>query len=334
MKKEFKIPLINCHTHAAMIAFRGLAEDLSLKDWLEKVIWPMEAREVNSDFVYKNTVLAIEEMKKNWIKCFSDMYFFEEDVAKAAEEKEMNVVLWEAILDFPTPSFKNPQDIFKKTEELILKYKDNKYVKVAVAPHAIFTVCKENLVKAKDLARKYNSLYHIHLSETKEEYENCLKEHNMTPVEYLNSLWVLDSKTLLVHVVYLTDSDVDILAKNKVNIVHCPISNLKLWSWISPISKMLARWVNVCLWTDGAASSNRLDIWEAWKIAALLEKWITWDASILNTKEVIKMMSINWMKALWIDEIDWKTIEDIGSMIDREPNFNFLYEYNSSDLIF
>jgi len=182
MKKKFPFPLVNTHTHAAMLAFRGLAEDLALENWLGKHIWPMEKEKVNPEFVYENTKLAISEMKKNGIRVFADMYFFEDEVARAAKELEMRVLIGEGILDFPTPSSKNPEEAFEITENLIEKYKNDSWVSVAVAPHSIYTVSEKNLVRAKELARKHDAVFHIHLSETKKEFDDCKEKNGLTPV--------------------------------------------------------------------------------------------------------------------------------------------------------
>lgn len=138
MTKKIKLPLINAHTHAAMVAFRGMAEDLPLDKWLGEYIWPAEKNNVNPEFVYQNTKKAIREMKKNGIAAFCDMYFFEDEVAKAAKELKMPVVIGEVLLDFPTASAKNFDEGLAITEKLLKKYKNNSQIKVAVAPHSIY----------------------------------------------------------------------------------------------------------------------------------------------------------------------------------------------------
>lgn len=298
MSKNKLLPLVNTHTHAAMVAFRGIAEDLSLKKWLEERIWPAEKNKINAKFIYENTQLAIEEMKENGIELFCDMYFFEDQVAKAAKEMKIKVVIGEVLLDSPTPSAKNFDEGLAITKDLIEKYKNDKQVSVSVAPHSIYTVGKDNLIKAKKLAKKFGLVYQIHLAETKEEVADCKKQWGMTPVEYLDSLGVLDKKTLLAHCVWVNDKDIKIMAKRKVSVAHCPLSNLKLGSGIAPVAKMIEAGINVSLGTDGAASSNRLDIWEAGKFAALLQKGITNDPIKLSAQEVFFMMSKNGFSAL------------------------------------
>lgn len=331
MKKKFDLPLINAHTHAAMVAFRGKGEDMPLNKWLNDCIWPMEAAMINKEFIYKNTDLAIQEMKKNGIAAFMDMYFFENEVAKAVVDNDFLAVIGEGLIDI------KGQDVFdediKKTEELFTQYKDSKNILVSVAPHSPYTVNADNLVKAKDVARKYNSIYQIHVSETKEEIENSLKKHNLTPIGYLNKLGVLDEKTILIHCVWLTDEDISIIADKGCSVVHCPLSNMKLGSGIAPVSRLIDAGINVAIGTDGAASSNRLDVWEAGKMAALVQKGFNYDPSLLPVNKILEMMTVNGMRALGIESVNKKSIHEIEAQI-RDDDFSYLYELNVADLDF
>jgi len=330
MLKDFNLPLVNAHCHAAMFPFRGRAEDMPLQEWLEKHIWPMEEKEVNPEMVYSETKKAIREMKANRIALFVDMYMFQEEVVKASIEENMPVMIGKALVDNPT-SCKDFDESLKITEQLLKKYQNHNLVKVSVAPHSIYTVCKENLIKSKDLARKYDTIYQIHCAETRQELDSCLKEHNKTPVQYLNDLGVLDEKTLLAHCVWLNDDDIEILSKRQTSVVHCPLSNLKLGSGVAPIAKMIEKNVLVCLGTDGPASSNRLDIWETGKFAGLLQKGINHNPSLLPVKEVIKMMTVNGMKALGIRELNGKTLEQWQEEI-KNQDFSYLYNLNICQL--
>ncbi|MFA5086047.1 MAG: amidohydrolase [Candidatus Paceibacterota bacterium] len=320
---RFDLPLINAHAHAAMIGFKGKAEDLPLDRWLNDVIWPLEAKEVNPSFVYEQTKAAIKEMKENGISAFMDMYFYEEEVARACEEEGVTVVLGEGLVDI------RGQEVFdkdlEKTETLLKRYKDHPLIKVSVAPHSPYTVSGPNLVKAKELAREYGVVYQIHVSETEKEVKESLEKYGMTPVAYLDSLGVLDSKTVLVHCIHLTDEDISLIVSRKCFVVHCPLSNLKLGSGIAPVAKLLEAGAIVALGTDGSASSNRLDIWEAGKFAALLQKGINQNASLLPVKEVVKMMTVNGMKALGLEKVDGKTVEEVEREIER-GDFSWFYD--------
>jgi 5-methylthioadenosine/S-adenosylhomocysteine deaminase len=312
---EEKLPLINAHAHAAMVAFRGAGEDLPLDKWLKDVIWPLEAKMVNPDFVYEQTKIAIDEMRGNGIEAFMDMYFFEDSVARACEEKEMPVVLGEGLIDL------KGEDIFNKDLErtimLLEKYKDHSFIKVSVAPHSPYTVSELNLIKAKRVAKDYDCPYQIHVSETKKEFEESFNKYGLSPIEYLERIGVLDDKTVLVHCVFLTDKDISIIAKNNCKVVHCPISNLKLGCGIAPIDKLIRSGVVVALGTDGSASCDNLDIREAGRIASYLQKGINCDPTVLSKKEVIKMMTINGMKALQIENVRGITIKEIEKEIEK-----------------
>lgn len=327
--KNFNLPLVNAHCHAAMIAFRGLAEDKPLKEWLEKYIWPMERKTVNKEMVKTQTKKAIKEMKKNKIAFFVDMYFFEDQVAEVAIEENMPVLIGEALLDFQTPSYKNFNEGLLITEKLLDKYKNHYLIKTSVAPHSIYTVNSKHLIEAKKLAKKYNVIYQIHCSETRQEFDNCLKKYGKTPVQYLEKLGVLDEKTLLAHCVWLDDKDIEILSKRKAKVVHCPLSNSKLGSGIAPIIKLLKNNVLVCLGTDGAASSNRLDIWEAGKYTTLLQKVINLDPTVLPAKQIIRMITINGMKALDLEILNGKNLKQWEKEIEKN-NYSFLYNSNFS----
>ena len=317
------LPLINAHTHAAMVNPRNVTGDLKLEKWLSDADSPLEANMENPSFIYDQTMDTIDEMRANGIAAFMDMYFYENEVGRACEEMGMPVVLGERLVD------SKGQWVFDKdlktTEMLLEKYKNHSFVKVSVAPYSPYTVNKDNLIKAKELARKYDAIYQINVAETNEEVNNSIKEHNLTPIEYLESIGVLDEKTVLIHCVWLTDNDISIIAKNNCRVVHCPFSSLRLGSGVAPIEKLLKAGVIVALGTDGPASSNQLDIWEKGKFDALSKKGINFDPTILPPKELIKMATVNGMKVLGFESLLGKTIKDIEEEIERE---DFVGLYN------
>ena len=329
MKNKFNLPLINAHCHAAMVGLRGRGEGLALHEWLHDCIFPAEKQLINPEFVYQQTLNAIDEMKSNGIYSFMDMYFYQEEVAKAAEEKNMHVLIGEGLIDIRgQEAFDND---LKKTEKLLKDFKDSKYVSVSVAPHSPYTVGQDNLIKAKDLARKYNVKYQIHVAETKNEFDNSLKERGVTPIEYLDSIGVLDKDTTLIHCVWLNDKDIEIVASRKCKIVHCPLSNLKLGSGVAPVSNYLEAGIVVAIGTDGAASSNRLDVWEAGKFASLIQKGINHNPELLTSREVIKMMTINGIIALGLENNSDFNIKAIQEEIDKN-DYDYIFHLNSNDL--
>lgn len=290
--------LINCHCHSAMILFRGIADDLPLKEWLEKKIWPLEER-LTEDDVYWGTKLALLEMIKSGTTTFNEMYFYPEIEIEATKEMGLRAIIGLVIVDFSLLGCKkeSAQKIYQK-----LKDKLPSRIKFSLAPHAIYTVSKENLIWAKNFAKKNNLLLHLHLSETEREVKDCLKKYKLRPVEYLEKIGFLNENCILAHSVWLNDKEIKILGKRKVNVVFNPCSNLKLAvGEIFPYKKMKKAKVNIALGTDGPASNNSLDIFQEMKFASLLAKHREKDPRILPAKEAIEMVTKNGAKALKIN---------------------------------
>ncbi|MFH1522261.1 MAG: amidohydrolase [Patescibacteria group bacterium] len=294
--------LINTHTHAAMTYFRGLADDLPLDIWLKEHIWPAEAKYMNSEFVRKSSELACLEMIKSGTTCFNDMYFFQEETARVAVKAGIRAMIGEGILNFSTPSCKTPQETINKTVDLIEKFKTNELITVTVAPHSIYTCDKEILLRAKELADKYNLLLHIHISETKKEIEDCQKEHGKSPVAYLDEIGFLSDKVIAAHNVWLDKKDLEIYQKKGVKVSHCPMSNKKLASGIAPIPEMLKMGITVSLGTDSVASNNTLDLFSDIRTCALLHKVNKLDPTITNAQEVMKMATIDGARSLGMED--------------------------------
>ncbi len=289
--------LINCHTHAAMTLFRGYGDDLPLKIWLEKKIWPIE-RKLTKEDVYWGTKLACLEMIKTGTTCFNDIYWSEEASVEAVEETGLRAKIGLAIIDFlPMGSRENIErywDIFKKR-----KFKT---VTFSVAPHSIYAVSRENLIWARDFARKNNLILHTHLSETEKEVRDCLKKYKMRPAEFLDKIGFLSNRCVLAHSVWLSDKEINILGKRKASAVYNPCSNLKLAAGsIFPYKKLKQKKVNVCLGTDGAASNNNLDLFEEMKFGSLLQKHREKEPTMAPAKEVINWATINGARALKIN---------------------------------
>ncbi|MCX7793071.1 MAG: amidohydrolase family protein [Thermodesulfovibrionales bacterium] len=285
--------LINTHTHAPMVYFRGLADDLPLKEWLENHIWPAEAKWLSREFVSDATELACLEMLKAGVICFNDMYFFSDATAEAAKRMGMRAVIGLGILDFPTPGGKGPDDYLKRAEDFILKWKDDEYIRPAVAPHAIYTCSKETLIRSKILAARYKVPLHIHLSETEWEVKESLKNFNKRPVEYLNSIEFLDSSVIAAHAVWLDEREIDLMAESGASVSHCIESNLKLASGIAPLPLMIKKGVKVTSGTDGAASNNDLDVLSEISLAAKLHKAIASDPTVLDARTAL-LMATRW----------------------------------------
>jgi len=296
--------LVNTHTHASMVYFRGLADDLPLKEWLEKHIWPAEAKFVNPDFVREAVKLAATEMVKSGTTVFCDMYFAEDSAARSIKEIGMRAVLGEGLLDSPTPISKNSREGLKKSEKFIKDWLDDDLIVPAVAPHALYTCSAELLKSAKELADKYDVLLHVHLAEENWEVEKIRADHGMSPVEYLQSLGFLGERTSAAHVNWVSKKDIEILAKTKTGVCHNPQSNMKLATGISPVVDMLEAGVKIGLGTDGASSNNDLDMFEEMTTASMLQKAFRKDPAALKAKDVVWMATRGGTEVLGLqDEI-------------------------------
>jgi len=296
--------LINTHTHAAMSLFRGVADDMKLQDWLEKVIFPAEARNVDREFVRWGTRLALLEMALSGTTTYTDMYYFEDAVAQETKQAGMRGVLGETVIGFPAPDFKTPQATLAFTEQFLKEYAKDPLVVPAVAPHAIFTNSNESLQAARRLADRYQKPLIIHLDETKTEHNDALRDRKMTPTAALNSLGVLNGWTLGAHGVWLTDADLQILKAHGTGLAHNPSSNMKLASGVAPVVKILALGIPMGLGTDGAAGSNNdVNMMEEMDLASKLQKVSTGDPQALPAQTAFEMATILGAKALRMDNL-------------------------------
>jgi 5-methylthioadenosine/S-adenosylhomocysteine deaminase len=300
--------LINTHTHAAMSLFRGIADDLKLQDWLEKFIFPAEAKNVSPEFVRWGTRLGCLEMLLGGTTTFTDMYYFEDVVAEVAKEAGMRGVLGETIIGFPVADNKTPADALRFTEKYLTRFRNDPLVVAAVAPHALYTNSDETLKAARALANKYDAPLVIHLSETKKENDDALAQRHMTPTKVLDSLGVLSGRTVAAHCVWIDSADMAILKARNVGVAHCPSSNMKLASGVAPIVSMLAMDIAVGLGPDGPAGSNNdFNLFEEMDLAAKLAKVTTNDPRALPATAALEMATIRGARALGLEK-------EIGSL--------------------
>jgi 5-methylthioadenosine/S-adenosylhomocysteine deaminase len=285
--------LINTHTHAAMVFFRGIADDLPLKEWLENHIWPLENKWLGPDFISDAVALACLEMLKGGVTTYNDMYFYEDAAGKATKKIGMRAVLGAGILDFPTKSARTSQECFANAESFIKVWRGDNLITPCIAPHSLYTCGTETLKKARRIADKYDIPIQVHLSETKWEVEEIKKKHGTMPVEYLESLGFLDKRVLAAHCVWVTDHEIEVLAEREVGVSHCVESNLKLASGIAPVGEMLKAGIKVTFGTDGAASNNDLNIFSEMSTAAKLEKTLSEDPTALDAKTAF-LMATRW----------------------------------------
>jgi 5-methylthioadenosine/S-adenosylhomocysteine deaminase len=290
--------LVNLHTHAAMTLMRGLADDLPLLDWLQKHIWPAETAHASPQFVYDGTRLACAEMLSGGVTCFNDMYFFPEAAAAAASELGMRAMLGITALEFPTPYASDADDYINKGLAVRENWLNHPLIGFCLAPHAPYTVADTTFERLVTLAAQLNIPVHCHVHETRHEIDESLRLHGLTPLARLQRLGLLGPGFIGVHGCHLEDDDLDRLATTGSSVAHCPTSNLKLASGIAPVARMRQRGINVGLGTDGAASNNRLDMFGEMRLAALLAKGSTGDASALPAREVLRMATLNGAQAL------------------------------------
>ena len=294
--------LINTHTHAPMVMYRGLADDLPLQDWLTKYIFPAEAKTVSREMVRVGTQLAAVEMIQSGTTAYADMYYFEEEIARATKAAGLRGVLGQTLIDFPVADAKTFDEGLARAEAFIKEFAADDLIVPAVAPHAPYTVSGDHLKAARALATKYSVPYIIHLAETKTEVSDMQKAHGgMTPVAYLDSLGALGPRTLAAHVVWATPADIAILKARQVAVSHNPESNMKLASGVAPVPALLAAGVTVGLGTDGAASNNDLDMFEAMRMAAFLHKVQSADPQVIPAATALEMATINGAKALGLE---------------------------------
>ena len=284
--------LVNAHTHTAMTVLRSYADDMNLQDWLFEKIFPFEDT-LTPEMVYDASVNGIKEMLSTGTTCFNDMYFFQEETARAAKELGMRGVLNEGITDSVL------ENKIKKTEALEVKQP----LSVGISPHAVYTCNPDTLKYCAEYAKKHNMRIHVHLSETEKENEDCVKEYGMSPTELMEKCGLFDVPAVAAHCVWLSDNDIEILKKHNVTVVHNPVSNLKLASGIADIPKLSEKGVNIALGTDGASSNNNLDLFEEIKLTAILHKWTAKNPSVLPAWEVLKMATVNGAKALGYENL-------------------------------
>ncbi len=295
--------LVNLHTHAAMALMRGLADDLALMEWLNRHIWPAEMRHISEEFIYDGAQLACAEMLRGGVTCFNDMYFFPGATARAALAAHMRAVLGLIVIEFPSPYASDAQDYLNKGLALRDELKNEPLLSYCLAPHAPYTVSDKSLRQVATYAGELDLPVHMHVHETQDEIEHSLQDHNLRPLARLGELGLLGPGLIAVHAIHLERSEIDLLAQHGCHVAHCPSSNLKLASGLAPVSTLLASGVNVGLGTDGAASNNRLDVFTEMRLAALLAKGVSGDATVLPAWQALELATLRPARALGLDSV-------------------------------
>jgi 5-methylthioadenosine/S-adenosylhomocysteine deaminase len=294
--------LINTHTHAAMTLFRGIADDLALMDWLNHHIWPAEARLVSDEFVYDGSLLACAEMLKGGVTCFNDMYFFPEATARACLQAGMRAALGIVTIEFRSAYASDAQDYLSKGMALRDQLRDEALLSFCLAPHAPFSVSDETFSQIAIYANELDLPVHIHLHESANEVADSTAQHGMRPLARLDKHGLLGPGLIAVHSVHLTPEEIALFARHGCSIAHCPSSNLKLASGIAPVAALTRAGVNIGLGTDGAASNNRLDLFEEMRLAALLAKGSSLDPTVMPAMKALEAATLGGARALGLQD--------------------------------
>ncbi|WP_404937460.1 TRZ/ATZ family hydrolase [Pseudomonas sp. JDS08PS003] len=293
--------LINAHGHAAMTLFRGLADDLPLMTWLEKHIWPAEAKWVDEAFVRDGTDLAIAEQIKGGITCFSDMYFYPKVASERAHNSGIRAQIAIPILDFPIPGAHDADEAIRQGVELFGDLKHHPRIKITFGPHAPYTVGDENLEKVRMIAEELDAPIHMHVHETAFEVQQSLEQRGERPLARLARLGLLGPRFQAVHMTQISDDDLALLIETNTSVIHCPESNLKLASGFCPVERLWQAGVNVAVGTDGAASNNDLDLLGEVRTAALLAKAVAGSATALDAHRALRMATLNGARAMGLE---------------------------------
>jgi len=293
--------LVNAHGHAAMSLFRGLADDLPLMTWLEKHIWPAEAKWVDEAFVRDGTDLAIAEQIKGGISCFADMYFFPKVASERVHNSGLRAQIAIPILDFPTPGAATADEALRQGIELFGDLKHHPRIKIAFGPHAPYTVSDANLEKVRVIAEELDAVIHMHVHETAFEVQQSVEQYGERPLARLARLGLLGPRLQAVHMTQISEEDLALLVESNSSVIHCPESNLKLASGFCPVERLWQAGVNVAVGTDGAASNNDLDLLGETRTAALLAKAVAGSASALDAHRALRMATLNGARAMGLE---------------------------------
>lgn len=338
-KNKFAIPgLINAHTHASMTLLRSYADDMALMEWLNDHIWPIEVKMKRED-IYWGAALAAVEMIKSGTTAFADMYGpCMEEVAKVVEESGMRGALSQGLIGLFDGEKKLASNV-----ELFKEWNGaaNGRIKIMFGPHAIYTCNPDYLKKIAETAAKLGAEIHMHMNETLDEIDGCIRDYGKRPFEVVNETGLFELGMLAAHCVHLSEAEIEIMVEKKIRVAHNPGSNMKLASGIAPIEKLISRGIVVGVGTDGASSNNNLDMLEEIRLATLLSKVSTMNPLSIPALETIRLGTLNGARALGLKDLgelregfkaDLVLLDMSG--VEWQPNYNplslLVYSTNSS----
>jgi len=303
-----------------------MADDLPLKVWLEEYIFPAEARWVDADFVYWGTLLSCAEMIRSGTTTFADGYFFEDQVSRAVHESGLRAILGQGILDFPAPDSPSPAESFRKAEAFLRQTRSSSLIRPALFPHSLYTCSPGLLKQCQNSAERYGVPLIIHLAETQMELKEVYTKYGHSPINYMEKLGLLSPSLIACHCVWLSESEMDFLARRGVKVVHCPESNMKLACGVAPVPELLGRGIPVGLGTDGCASNNNQDIFQEMDTAAKLHKVHRLNPTVMPSDVVLHMATLGGARVLGLDE-------EIGSLAVGKKADLIILELNRPHLL-
>ncbi len=326
--------LVNSHTHLPMTLFRGLADDLPLDTWLNEHIFPAESAHLQPENVHWGTLMACAEMMLSGTTTCCDGYFFEDQVAAAVEASGMRAVLAQGVIDFPAPGAPDPKKNIEIVRAFVSKWQHaSALITPSVFCHSAYTCSGETLKKAKALSMDAGLRFQIHAAETQTECQQIQQNYNTTPIDYLDGLKILDEGTLLVHCVWLTIDDIDIIAKRKASISHNPESNAKLAAGIAPLPQLIKAGIVLGLGTDGCASNNNLDMFHEMDMAAKIHKIESHDPTTMDARTVVEMATIGSARSIGLDHqigsLEVGKQADVIIIDNRNPHLTPMYHPES-----
>ena len=295
--------IVNAHTHVPMTLLRGLADDLRLDVWLMGYMMPVEREFVSPEFVRLGTMLACAEMIRSGTTTFADMYYFEEDIARATVDAGMRALCTQTVLKFPSPDAHSFEESLAISRDFIDRWKGHHLITPSIAPHAPYTCTAEILQTASSIAQEFDVPLHIHLSETSYEVENMRSATGMPVIPYVKKQNIFNAKVLAAHCVNVDEGEIRTMQHADAGVAHCPSSNMKLSSGMAPVCRMLELGLNVGIGTDGTASNNDLDMFEEMRLATFLAKTSTGDPTALPARTTLLMATRLGAQALRLGDI-------------------------------
>lgn len=311
MKGRIVMPgLVNTHTHSPSTLFRGLADDMYLREWLTEHMWPAE-KKLTSEFAYYGSRLGYLEYLINGMTTNVDMWYYADSLASAASESGLRSIMAAGIFSFPTPqsdhSLQDAEDFLINQQKQTKTTPEDQRIIPCLGPHDIYSTTPELLKDVAELSAKYDTMIHMHLSETQKDNEESIRLYHKTPAQVAEMAGIFERPALCAHCIHLTDADMNIFALNNVAVSYNPVTNMKLCEGILPISKFHKKGITVSIGVDGAQSNNSLNLRSDTKTGVLLQKYNDNNPRCMDAVTAVRMMTIDGAKAVHMEN-------DIGSL--------------------